>query len=86
MSDLLLPSSAVRPTYECLCGKMFYSVSAGQRHAAGCKEADEIIRQDQAQKEERTDAFKGWADPEAREWIDKRVSEGKPATKRGRPA
>jgi hypothetical protein len=82
---ILLPSQ-VEPQYRCLCGKAFYSVPAGQRHAASCKEAEEIVRHDVEQAEERTDAFKGWADPEAREWIDKRLSEGKPGTKRGRPA
>lgn len=85
MSGLILPSTAVGPVYECLCGKQFYSVKAGQRHTIKCSEADEIVARHVAANEP-TNAFTGWADPEAREWIDKRLSEGKPGTKRGRPA
>jgi hypothetical protein len=81
---LILPSQAP-PQYECLCGKQFYSVRAGQRHAANCSTADEMVEQHMKEKEPK-DAFTSFADPEARAWIDKRVSEGKRGTRNGRPA
>jgi hypothetical protein len=81
--SILLPSQ-VPPAYRCICGKKFYSKPAGMRHTAGCTEADEMVAAEQARRE--TNVLESGADKEAREWISKRLAEGKPATKRGNPA
>lgn len=83
MSGILLPSQ-VPPQWTCACGKQFYSKPAGVRHTAKCSEASDLA--DQAVAAQGKDAFSGYLDREAREWIDKRLAEGKPATKNGRPA
>lgn len=83
MTGLLLPSQ-VPPQYHCACGKKFYSVKAGQRHVARCEEAATIA--ERAARVREDDPLAGYSDPEARRWIDKRLSEGKTGTKKGRPA
>ena len=81
--SILLPST-VPPQWSCLCGKQFYSKPAGQRHTAKCSEAAAQVDREAAKMGK--DAFSGYLDREAREWIDKRLAEGKPGTKNGRPA
>lgn len=81
--SFLLPSQ-VGPQYRCICGKQFYSKKAGMRHTASCSEADEIVAREEAQRQ--SNAFTDHVDKEARAWISKRLSEGKPGTKRGNPA
>ena len=80
--SIILPDSVV--AYRCACGAQFYSVPLGQRHAARCEKA--AMMADAAAKRMQEDPVRGFADPEARQWIDQRLSEGKPGTKHGRPA
>lgn len=74
--------------YRCLnCGKEFLPGHQSQyiRHTVSCVRKDDsgIRRHMESEKE---NIFTSHADPEAMEWVRKRVAEGKPAAKKGRPA
>jgi hypothetical protein len=69
------------------CGVRFPWEQKGpwQRHVIKCSDAHpEVIGEHQAELE--SSVFTRSSDPEARKWISKRLSEGKPATRRGNPA
>jgi hypothetical protein len=69
------------------CGKRFPWEQRQQwmRHVKACDRRHSGAAEEHARRLA-SNAFSGYADKEAREWITKRVVEGKPATKRGRPA
>lgn len=82
--QLWIPGETVE--YRCLCGKEFFSKSAGIRHAAHCTDADDEAGQ--ALLDMNSDLIGSLtpSDAEAWKWGRKRMSEGKVGFKRGRPA
>jgi len=65
------------------CGQEFPLTHESRfiRHAEACQ--DGAVEEHVAL--QNSNAFSGYADPEAMEWIGKRLAQGKPGAKRGRP-
>lgn len=82
MAGIILPGQV--PRKQCICGEKFFSKRLYIQHVSKCSTADEMVQEAEAQRQ--SNVFTSVADKEAREWISKRLSEGKPATKGGRPA
>lgn len=84
MTKLWVPPSATEQVnYRCACGMEFQSVEKGTRHAAACARRNGDQFGDEAV--QRQEDFAP-LDPEGWGWGRKRIKQGKPGFKRGRPA
>lgn len=83
-SGIFIPQG-VTVAYTCACGAKFFHKERGIRHAATCTRADDELAAELADKESSPITSTKPADAEAWDWGRKRIAEGKPGFKAGRP-
>jgi hypothetical protein len=79
--DSTRPKKRVRLCLTCGREYPLAHINAFARHVESCAagKAEEHVKAQQS------NVFESFAEPDVRKWISKRLAEGKPATKRGRP-
>lgn len=81
--ELYIPGRTI--AYRCACGAGFFHKETGIRHAAQCTKADDMIGEMLEAQESDLIGSRTPSDIEAWRWGRKRIAEGKPGFKAGRP-
>lgn len=81
--ELWIPGRTVK--FRCACGAKFFDKARGIRHAATCTAADDEMHEALAIQEGDAISSRVPTDVEAWKWGRKRIAEGKPGFRRGRP-